>query len=433
MMFSGQSCIIPMGNKTESGICEEIYNCPYANALTNKEQRKPKMCWFNDDIRIVCCPLKDKLHTLGLFGKMYESSSEGVKRSTNTICRYDGTLQKCCPAPRAAPPPSEHGCPSLDTPEAPPDFTIAQRIAWNKCMEYQRYVEPCVAGKSPYTGRVDKHRLIRVKRCFIERPQNRYRISGGEDANYKEFPHMAVLGHYNYTAFTVEWGAGGSLINEQFILTAAHVLYDPSRPLRYALLGTLNNTDFRNGSLYSVVRTVPHPLYDFYKQKNDIALLQLDRPVLMSEFIRPICLFVPSFRTEDGQRTVAGWGATGKSPGMSQMLQMTDNLYITDHTECLKLKSNSKFNFTSKFHICAKSPALNKSDSCQGDSGGPLMILNSTFCSYVVEGVVSFGAGNCALGAAAVYTRVDGYLDWLVRNVWPDDWNTAKGQPVMYI
>ncbi|XP_023937771.2 venom serine protease Bi-VSP [Bicyclus anynana] len=425
----GEACKISVNNVTNlAGTCKRIDKCPYAMKVLYEDEKKPPMCWWDDDVRIVCCPTADVFYRTGVHGRLYDSSSDGVKRSANTICRYDGNQHLCCPARRASPRPRELGCEPLTPRRAPSHFTIAQRIAWDKCMANQQYIKPCVAGKDTRTGRVDKHRLIRVTRCHI--PENRFRIAGGDPAIYKEFPHMAALGFYNETAYDVEWVGGGSLIDERFILTAGHVLIDPqNRPLRYALLGTVNKTDVRNGSLYNVVRRIPHPLYDYSTKQNDIALVELDRPVMMSEFIRPICLPVPSFQTDNSRRTIAGWGRTSQNSGPSQILHMTDEVFIADHSTCTKLESNTKFHYNSTTTICAKGSIQNmvkSADTCEGDSGGPLMLLlEKSLCSYAVDGVVSFGP-HCGSGEAAVYSRVAAYLDWVVRTAWPDDWQRLQ-------
>lgn len=56
-----------------------------------------------------------------------------------------------------------------------------------------------------------------------------------------------------------------------------------------------------------------------------------------------------------------------------------------------------------------------------GDSGGPLMIVDHTRSLtniWNLVGVISYGTKPCALAEwPAVYTRVDQYLDWILRNV----------------
>ena len=58
-------------------------------------------------------------------------------------------------------------------------------------------------------------------------------------------------------------------------------------------------------------------------------------------------------------------------------------------------------------------------DSCKGDSGGPLVSREFAGEPWYQIGVVSYGTGKCGVGEPGVYTRVDGYLDWIESKLKP--------------
>ena len=51
------------------------------------------------------------------------------------------------------------------------------------------------------------------------------RIIGGRDTHLKDYPWMAAI-HLNETNWDQAWGCGGSLINNRYVLTAAHCIWN---------------------------------------------------------------------------------------------------------------------------------------------------------------------------------------------------------------
>lgn len=73
------------------------------------------------------------------------------------------------------------------------------------------YVNPLSLGPS------SSEHAIRISRCDAVTPL----IVGGERTKPGEFPHMAAIGWQSFDG-TLEFKCGGTLISEQFVLTAAH-------------------------------------------------------------------------------------------------------------------------------------------------------------------------------------------------------------------
>ena len=97
------------------------------------------------------------------------------------------------------------------------------------------------------------------------------------------------------------------------------------------------------------------------------------------------------------------------------------DLPLVSPTKCNAMYHENLFN--SKYQICAGGEK-NK-DSCGGDSGSPLMKMvqknissNEFIISYFLIGMVSYGPEACGEeNEMGVYTRVEGYEDWILRNL----------------
>ncbi|PRD28468.1 UNVERIFIED_CONTAM: Clotting factor B [Trichonephila clavipes] len=127
---------------------------------------------------------------------------------------------------------------------------------------------------------------------------------------------MAAL--FIITARGKEFWCGGSLINNLYILTAAHCLSD-RRGYKYnprqmvVRLGEhhLLNSDGKGIHEHGVSALMPHPHFQRNGFYNDIGIVKLSRPVKFTDYIQPVCL--PSSQSSKSMvgsmATVVGWGA----------------------------------------------------------------------------------------------------------------------------
>lgn len=408
----GDPCTVEGG----PGVCKLLTGCPeYTYKLVTEDNVHPVHCaWAQDEnkatIEVACCP-NDSTTATGVYRDTFTGYRDGVLTSKNIICRYKGEIPFMCCVTNPDPPVAiePRSCPSIE------EYTKSEKqrndLLWRKCLEYQQYHFPCVSDENTPNKYVRK--LDCTQSVLGER------ISEGTPALEREFPHMALLGCLH--EHQVRWVGGGSLISDRYILTAGHVLSHKEYGItRYALLGTTTR-EVKKGLLYNVVKHIPHTLYNKNEKYNDIALLMLDRPVTMSESIRPICL--PMVDVRLGKfRFVSGWGITGVDQELSnELLKTTINIlnssYCVETTDAQLLP----YGWKSDIMICAGDAARKGKDTCQADSGGPLQVyMDDLHCTYVIEGIVSFGP-TCGKGFPAVYTRVEAYLDWIIKIVWPNE------------
>ncbi|CAG2114071.1 unnamed protein product, partial [Medioppia subpectinata] len=222
------------------------------------------------------------------------------------------------------------------------------------------------------------------------------RVAGGDPTAKGEWPWMVKLYFCSRIKNSEKLqcnGCGGSLISDQWIMTAAHCIDTKDNENKTTLImATVGGDDpltQRNFTFDTTKNNLHiHESYmDVTGSPYDIALIKLDVKLSLNNNIEPVCIFTT--KLPDISKCVAtGYGTT---------------------------ESGESSRFDPSIQLCAQNQFIGN-DVCHGDSGGPLTceIGNNV---WVQTGIVSFGEGVLCgkQKAPAVFTRVDAFKDWIEK------------------
>ncbi|CAL4072470.1 unnamed protein product, partial [Meganyctiphanes norvegica] len=236
------------------------------------------------------------------------------------------------------------------------------------------------------------------------------RIVGGSETDVNEYPWQVALVNKGDTFVF----CGGTLINDRYVLTAAHCTDGRKYRNTQVLLGNhLQNKKDTAEKRVNVKWIIDHPNYNTRNMDKDFALLELDEVLDLAALapeIVPACLpeaITAEDKYNDVDAVVSGWGAlrsNGKSPNALQEVVVRTMTIDACNNKYGRGEIQPSM-------LCAANPGK---DSCQGDSGGPLVTDEGGYFSVI--GVVSWGYGCADKKYPGVYARVTSELSWIKSN-----------------
>ncbi|XP_017047321.2 phenoloxidase-activating factor 2-like [Drosophila ficusphila] len=225
---------------------------------------------------------------------------------------------------------------------------------------------------------------------------------------------------------------GGSLISERVVLTAAHLLVDISKEAlsvragEWDLASASETVDPEERNVSSIEL---HEGFRYSNGVNNIALLYLDRPFELNDFIRPICLANrewpsrpnrPNHPSRPDRCQVAGWGKRSFSDPHHSNIKRQVKLPLVDRESCQCLlrrtpQLGQSFELPENM-ICAGGEY--EKDACVGDGGSSLFCsLDGEFQRYEQIGIVGWGVKCGQQDVPAPYTDVSKFRDWIDRSL----------------
>merc|ERR1711931_33018 len=242
--------------------------------------------------------------------------------------------------------------------------------------------------------------------CGIEGPAAAERIVGGHEAEEHQWPWQVAL------FIDDAWFCGGSLINENYVLTAAHCVDGASYFDIMAGAHNVRAASEPNRVEITSYNGWTHPQWDTNTHANDLALIELPSPIDFNDYISPSCLPMAGDTADEAELvTVTGWGKpSDNAGGISPVLRMVSDLPCISNKEC-----NDFYGIVGDGIVCIDTTG--GKGSCNGDSGGPLVMkagMKAAGQAWNQVGIVSFGSSaGCEVGYPAGFTRTECYLDWI--------------------
>uniref|UniRef100_A0A3B3ZMK9 trypsin n=1 Tax=Periophthalmus magnuspinnatus TaxID=409849 RepID=A0A3B3ZMK9_9GOBI len=193
---------------------------------------------------------------------------------------------------------------------------------------------------------------------------------------------------------------GGSLINDQWVISAAHCWQNPYSQI--VVLGDHHIWMNEGTEQFMSVDAIHwHQSYDYQTLDYDIMLMKLAHPAILNKYVKPISL--PTACANPGTMCmVSGWGNI-----------YTDEVFNPFNLQCVEVPilsdevcKNSYPGQITERMVCAGYLEGGK-DACQGDSGGPLV------CNGELQGIVSWGYGCAQPDHPGVYTKVCSLMSWI--------------------
>ncbi|KAF5288695.1 hypothetical protein FQR65_LT11960 [Abscondita terminalis] len=262
--------------------------------------------------------------------------------------------------------------------------------------------------------------------CGTVKIEVRPLITYGQSTSDGEWPWHAAL--YRYKGANMQYLCGGSLISKNHVLTAAHCVTKSktnltvNQELLLIYLGKHNlykqDSTVQN---MGVDRIIPHPEYNASYLHNDLAILQLERPAEITNFVRYVCLWEEDVNLNsilDRLGTVVGWGFDETGDVTESLMQAKMPVVSTE--TCIFSNRDFFSRFTSDKTFCAG--FRNGTSACTGDSGGGMVFPKTGTGNTLIwqlRGVISLSVALqnekvvCDTSNYIVFTDVAKHLDWI--------------------
>ncbi|XP_052888905.1 uncharacterized protein LOC128297320 [Anopheles moucheti] len=258
--------------------------------------------------------------------------------------------------------------------------------------------------------------------CGRRRVKSVYLIHNGIDAKAGHWPWHAAI--YHEKVGKQDYACGGSVLDENTVLTAAHCVHTQRGLLAahrvLVHVGRIQlNEESEHIQTHSVREIILHPGFSRNSIMNDIAILKLSANITMTKYVQPVCLWTMDSNQEmivGRNGTIVGFGLNEQDVVSNQLKQAL--IGVVDALTCIA-SDRAVFgtHLTSDMYCGKGQPGVS---ACNGDSGGGMFF--EVGGKWFVRGLVSFtplraNTTICDPFKYTAYTDVAKHLEWIVQHV----------------
>lgn len=233
------------------------------------------------------------------------------------------------------------------------------------------------------------------------------RVVGGTSAAAQSAPYIV-----SFQQKGVHYCAG-SILNRNWVLTAAHCLTSKSKVLSSELIAGSNNVNGAGSTTQkrAIQSYVIHDLYTGGIAPYDIGLVYTSTAFQFTNAVKAINLPSPK-AVPTGNADLYGWGSTSTTfvPSYPSVLQVAKDIPIISESACITALGSKGIDVHST-NICT-GPLTGGVGICTSDSGGPL-VQNQNGLTILI-GIVSWGKLPCGQhNSPSVYVQVSDFISWI--------------------
>ncbi|XP_062842064.1 plasminogen-like [Trichomycterus rosablanca] len=234
---------------------------------------------------------------------------------------------------------------------------------------------------------------------------------GGSDVSVGTWPwHVAILSRINSTA-PFRHHCEGTIIHEEWIVTAASCLYKPEHVVLHDLkvkAGTANlqenSPDMQERGATQIIR---HPNFSPVSLQDNIALLKLSSPLTLTNTVNAICM--PdnvAVRYSFGTCHTTGYDESG----------VLQEVWV--HTiPWLRCNMETWWNFRVSMKMLCAGRYEGRADGCEINLGGPLSCFQLMHDRYYLCGIRILGDQCGVPRKPNIYLKTTSYFLWVEKYV----------------